>query len=152
MHTTIASIRALLERLEQSFAMRDFVLLWTRTWIAKIFYLSGRTKAGDSFFSPSDLAVSLFDDEYDLPFIDPEFAAQMALLAETFFPIMLLLGLGSRFGAAGLLGMTLVIQIFVSPASFPDHATWAAAALMVLFMGPGKLSLDHLFFRNLGIR
>lgn len=96
-----------------------------------------------AFLTPSESAVLLFADEYQVPLMDPELAAQLALYGETFLPIMLMIGLGARFGALGLLIMTAVIQI-VYPASFADHIVWAAALLGVLCMGPGKVAIDHL--------
>lgn len=131
--------------LGRPFEMRDFVLLWARTWVGKVFYDSGRTKAGDSYWQINDFQGTLFEEEYGISFMDPEVAAQLALYAETVFPVMLLLGIASRIGAAGLIGMTLFIQLFVYPLHFTDHATWVAALGMILCMGPGKISLDHFF-------
>jgi putative oxidoreductase len=90
--------------------------------IAAMFWKSGQTKIEglaidfiDGSFSLgiprlSESAVALFQDEYRLPVISPELAAPMAALAEHVFPILLLLGLATRFSALALLGMTLVIQ------------------------------------------
>ncbi|WP_286828498.1 MULTISPECIES: DoxX family protein [Kordiimonas] len=141
---------ALFDRLGRAFLLQDYMLLFVRAWAAKIFYLSGRSKAGDAYLTPSDLTVMLFADEYDLPLIDPEMAAQLALYAETFLPIMLLVGLGARFGALGLIGMTLVIQFLVYPGYFPEHATWIAALLPVVMLGAGRISLDHLLVSRSG--
>ncbi len=94
-----------------------------------------------AFFTVNDLTISLFADEYG---IDSELMAQLALIGETVLPIMVLLGIGARFGALGLLGMTAVIQIFVYPAQFADHATWVAALLPILLFGAGKVSFDRL--------
>ncbi|WP_262695002.1 DoxX family protein [Kordiimonas aquimaris] len=100
-----------------------------------------------AFLSPSENAALLFEDEYQVPLLDPELAAQLALYGETFLPIMLMLGLGARFGAFGLLIMTAVIQI-VYPGSFADHIVWAAALIGVLYLGAGKVSLDNLLFQR----
>lgn len=126
-----------------SLSMNDFVLLFFRFWVAKVFYQSGRSKVDGSFLSPSDMTIMLFEEEYVLPFVDPSVAAYLALYGETFFPIMLYLGLGTRLGAIGLLGMTLVIQLFVYPGYFPEHMTWIAALLPLAVMGGGHLSLDR---------
>lgn len=124
-------------------SLNDFVLLFFRFWIAKVFYQSGRSKVDESFLSPSDIAIMLFEEEYVLPFLDPSLAAHLALYGETFFPIMLYLGLGTRLGALGLLGMTLVIQLFVFPGYFPEHLTWGAALLPLVVLGGGRLSIDE---------
>ena len=150
MQALIAQFNRLYAALEKPFEMKDFVLLFLRAWVAKIFYQSGRTKvdADESFFAPTDLTVMLFEDEYGLPILSPELAAQLAVYAETFLPIMLLLGLGARIGAAGLIAMTLVIQFLVYPGFFPDHATWLAGLLPVLMIGPGRISVDHLIAKR----
>jgi putative oxidoreductase len=54
-------------------------------------------------------------DEYKPPAIDPTIAAYLAAFAEHFFPVLLVLGLASRFAALALLFMTLVIEVFVYP-------------------------------------
>ena len=141
-------ILAVYRVLEKPFEMKDFVLLWIRTWVAKIFYDSGRMKAGDSYWQINDFQGTLFEEEYGITFIDPEIAAQAALYAETILPIMLLVGLGARFGALGLIGMTVFIQFFVYPLHFTDHVSWFAALIMILAMGPGRLSLDYFFNRS----
>ncbi len=101
-----------------------------------------------AFFTASENAGLLFEDEYQVPLLSPEFAAQLAILGETFLPFMLILGIGTRFGALGLLGMTLVIQT-VYPHLFYDHMVWAAALIGVLLIGPGKISLDSLIAKKL---
>ena len=50
----------------------------------------------------------------------------------------------TRLAALGILGMTLVIQVFVYPLAFPTHALWAAAALYLLANGGGRVALDRL--------
>lgn len=46
-----------------------------------------------------------------------ELAAHLATYAEHLFPVLLVLGLCTRFAALALLAMTAVIQIFVYPAA-----------------------------------
>jgi putative oxidoreductase len=123
--------------------------------IAAVFWTSGQTKVqgfvvnlvtGEfSLGWPrlSDSVVALFRDEYKLPFIAPEIAAPMAATAEHLLPLLLLVGLGTRFAALALLGMTLVIEIFVYPDAYPTHGTWAAIFLYLIARGPGSVSVDH---------
>lgn len=100
----------------------------------------GRFQLGIPRFA--DSTVELFRDEYKLPVIPPEVAALLATVAEHVFPILLLIGLATRFSALALLIMTLVIQIFVYPGAWPIHATWAAVLLYLLARGGGAISLD----------
>lgn len=131
------------------------VALLARFSIAAVFWKSGETKIQGFALDLvnreftvgwprlSDSAITLFKEEYRLPFIAPEIAAPMAAFAEHFFPVLLLLGLATRLSALALLGMTLTIQLFVYPDAYPTHGTWAAVLLYLMMQGPGKLSLDH---------
>jgi len=122
------------------------VSLMARIGIAGVFWRSGQTKIND--FEITDSTYYLFEEEYALPIIPPEIAANLAVFAEHFFPILLILGLASRLSALALLGMTLVIQLFVYPGSWPDHAVWAAALLFIVARGPGLISIDHFLARR----
>jgi putative oxidoreductase len=119
-----------------------FIALITRVAPAAVFWQSGQTKLEG--WHVSDNAVYLFREEYRLPLIDPVIAAHLAAFAEHFFPILLVLGLATRFAALALLGMTLVIEIFVYPDAWPTHGTWAACFLLLMAQGGGAWSLDHL--------
>lgn len=118
-----------------------------RLGIAGVFWLSGRTKV-EGVLTVSDNAIALFADEYQVPVLPPELAAHLAAYAEHLFPVLLVLGLFTRFSALALLGMTAVIQIFVYPDAWPTHLVWAAALLYLIGRGGGALSLDRL----LGLR
>ncbi|MFN7154056.1 MAG: DoxX family protein [Acidovorax sp.] len=125
----------------------SLLALVNRVAIAGIFWLSARTKV-DGWFTVSDSAYALFREEYKLPLLPPELAAQMATVAEHVFPILLVLGLFTRLSALALLGMTLVIQLFVYPDAWPTHLSWAGLMLYLAGRGAGNVSLD----RVLGIR
>lgn len=118
--------------------------LLARLAIAYTFWSSGRTKV-DGLLSVTDTTKYLFAEEYQVPLIPPEFAAHMATYAEHLFPILLLLGLFTRFAALSLLLMTLVIQLFVYPDAWNVHMWWALAMLYLVRTGAGDLSLDQLF-------
>lgn len=123
--------------------------------IAAVFWNSGQTKIeglvinivnGDFALGwprLSESAVALFQEEYKLPLLAPALAAPMAAVAEHVFPLLILVGLGTRFSALALLGMTLVIQVLVYPGAYATHGAWAAVLLYLIVHGPGALSLDH---------
>jgi putative oxidoreductase len=121
----------------------DLLLLVQRFGIAAIFFLSGRTKV-EGWFTLTDSTFYLFQTDYALPFISPTPAAYAATTAEHLFPILLVLGLFTRFSALALLGMTLVIEIFVYPDAWPTHLSWAGLLLPLIAMGGGRLALDRL--------
>lgn len=118
--------------------------LAARIGIGAVFFFSGRTKV-DGFLTVNETAYMLFREEYKVPLLPPEFAAHMAAYAEHLLPFLLLLGLATRLSALGLLFMTAVIQIFVYPAAWPTHLTWAVPLLYLAGRGAGPLSLDRVF-------
>ena len=120
----------------------DLVAVIARLSIAGVFCRSGETKLDG--WSVSDSAVYLFENEYRRPLIDPWLAAHLAAFAEHFFPVLLVIGLASRFSALALLAMTLVIEIFVYPDAWPTHGTWAVCLLFIAARRPGLLSIDAL--------
>jgi putative oxidoreductase len=119
-----------------------FIALAARIFPAAVFWQSGETKVAGFHLKPS--AVALFQNEYQLPLIDPTIAAYVSAFSEHFFPILLAIGLATRFSASALLLMTAVIEIFVYPGAWPTHGVWATCFLVVIARGPGWLSLDHL--------
>lgn len=133
----------------------SLIALIGRFSIAAIFWKSGQTKiegfavdlvSGEFQFGwphLSESALELFRSEYRLPLLPPELAAPMAAFGEHFFPILILLGLVTRFSSLALLVMTLTIQIFVYPDAYPTHGVWAAVLLALIARGPGVISIDH---------
>lgn len=130
--------------------------------LAATFWSSGQTKVqgfainfvtGNFEFGwpqLSDSVVDLFRDEYKLPIIPPELAAPIAAFSEHLFPLLLLIGLATRFSALALLGMTMTIQLFVYPDAYALHGTWAAALLFLMAKGGGAISVDALIARCRG--
>jgi putative oxidoreductase len=149
--TTLARTHALFERIPES-----LIALLARFSIAATFWNSGQTKvegfvlnivSGEfSLGWPrlSASAVDLFRDEYKLPLLPPELAAVMATVGEHALPLLVLLGLGTRFASFGLLMMTAVIQLLVYPGAYATHGIWAAVLLWLMLRGGGVISLDHL--------
>ena len=138
-------LRRLLARVADTAAWatpHSLLALANRLAVAAIFWMSARTKV-EGWFTVSDSAYALFREEYKLPVLPPELAAQMATVAEHVFPVLLVLGLFTRLSALGLLGMTLVIQVFVYPDAWPTHLSWAALLLYLAGRGAGAVSLDR---------
>ena len=141
----LTTITGLFERVPHA-----VILLSARVAIAPVFWLSGRTKVDG--WTIKDSTFDLFRYEYAVPVIPPELAASMATTVEHALPVLLVIGLATRFAALGLLGMTMVIQLFVYPEAWTVHALWAALLLVIVARGAGIVSLDHLVGRRLGIR
>ena len=131
--------RALAERIPLS-----LLSLASRLSIAAIFWRSGQTKV--SGFSLREETFVLFREEYKVPLLPPDISAYMATTAEHVFPVLLVLGFATRLSALGLLGMTAVIQLFVYPGAWPEHALWATLLAWIIARGSGAVSLDHLIW------
>ena len=112
--------------------------IFLRAGPALVFWRSGQQK-----LASWDTTLLLFKEEYRVPILPPELAAYIATGIEHAAPVMLVLGLGARIGAAAMLGMTMAIQLFVYPESYPSHILWAGPLLYILLRGPGVLSIDH---------
>ena len=123
-----------------------FIALCARVFPAAVFWQSGQTKVAGFHLKPS--AVALFQNEYQLPVIDPTAAAYLSAVGEHVLPVLLVLGLATRFAALGLLFMTAVIEIFVYPLAWPTHGVWATCFVLVIARGPGEVSIDALIARR----
>jgi putative oxidoreductase len=119
-----------------------------RLALAVPFWKSGILK-WDGFLRLNDTAITLFTDEFKLhlpggpyDFPAPAVMAFLSGCGEITFPVLLVLGLATRFAATGLLFMTLIVELTV-PDGWPIHITWAAMALAIMAWGPGRLALDE---------
>ena len=128
--------------------LRPLLLLGFRLYVAKVFLMSGLTKIHDW-----SITLALFTDEYHVPFLPPAIAALMGTATELSMPVLLALGLATRFGAFVLFFFNIIAV--VSYAALPDiavkdHILWGTMILVLLLVGPGEISLDHLLERRLG--
>lgn len=135
-------------RLVQKVASPSLVQLLLRLALAVPFWKSGILK-WDGFLKLSDVAITLFSDEFMLhlpggpyPFPAPAAVAFLSGCGEVMLPVLLVLGLGTRFAALGLVLMTCVIELTV-PDGWPVHLTWLAMAMGIAAWGPGRISVDY---------
>jgi len=110
-----------------------------------VFFRSGLVKLADW-----NSTLLLFQNEYKVPVLPPQIAATMAAGMELGLSTLVLVGLFTRLGVLGLMGMIAVIQTFVYPMAWPDHIQWLGFMVFILFRGPGIFSLDHLLGRVAG--
>jgi putative oxidoreductase len=125
----------------------SILLLTARLGVAGVFFTSGRTKV-EGILTITPATYELFRTDYKLPFVPPVIAAHAATYSEHLFPILLVMGLFTRFSALALFGMTAVIEIFVYPDAWPTHLSWAGLLLPLIARGGGDLSLDRLLGLN----
>lgn len=122
-------------------------------WLTPLFDLALRLYIGEIFFRAGWLKLAdwsgtldLFDYVYQVPFLPPHLAAVMGAGGEFALPILLVLGLGGRFAAAGLFVVNLMAAISfpdISDLGRQDHVLWGSLLLVLVFHGPGRLSLDR---------
>lgn len=119
---------------------KPVVDLIVRLWVANVFFKSGLTK-----ISNWDSTLSLFENEYQVPLLSPELAAYLGTAAELGLPILLALGLGTRFAALALFVFNVIAVISypdLSPAGLNEHIYWGLLMLVTIVHGGGKLALD----------
>lgn len=121
--------------------LRPVALLGARLYVAAVFFRSGLTKLRDW-----DTTLSLFTHEYHVPWLNPEISALLGTGGELLLPVLLVLGLGGRFAAAGLTVVNLVAVVSLTDIPEPallGHVFWGSLLIAVLLWGPGALSLDR---------
>jgi putative oxidoreductase len=129
-------------------------LLALRLYVSSVFFRAGIIKVSDW-----SATLALFRDEYKVPLLPPDVAACVGAFGELSFPILITLGLAGRFGAAGLFVVNVMAVLsypqlwgFDCPAGIHMHFVWGAILLALALFGPGKLSLDELILRRMGLR
>ena len=145
----LASLHRRAERLLASIP-QSLPLLALRVALAIPFFRSGLTK-WDGFLTLSPGARYLFEQEFKLHIFDSQFPYPMPLtmaaaagIAELVLPVLLMLGLFTRYAALGLLAMTAVIQLTIPDGWANFHLPWAAMALTLVVNGGGRIALDPL--------
>lgn len=114
--------------------------LGVRLYVADVFLRSGLVK-----LQSWDATLYLFENEFAVPLLPPEIAAYLGTAAELTLPVFIALGFGTRLFALALFVFNAVAVLSypgLSPAGLKDHILWGTLIAVVLFHGPGKLSLD----------
>ncbi|HEV7251730.1 MAG TPA: DoxX family protein [Mesorhizobium sp.] len=157
-HTHANGLLASIARAEAALAAipASLPLLALRIALAVPFFKSGLTK-WDGFLQLSGGARFLFEQEFKLHILGNQYAypfpllsASLAGLAEVVLPILLVLGLGTRFAAFALLIMTGVIQLTIPEGWANFHLPWATMALALMVWGSGRIALDPFIMRRGG--
>jgi putative oxidoreductase len=132
----------------------SLALLTLRFALAVPFFRSGLTKwdgflsitPGTRFLFANEFKLHIFGQAYAYPF--PLLMAWAASIGEIVLPVLLVVGLFTRFAALGLLVMTVIIQLTI-PAGWANfHLPWAAMALALMVYGGGTLSADRMLFSS----
>lgn len=132
----VARADGLLEKLSSP------VLLLFRLYVAQIFFNSGLIK-----LSNFGSTVALFENEYQVPVLSPMIAAVTGTGAELVLPVLLALGIGSRFTGVAFFVFNLVAALSypdISDAGIKDHMLWGAILAVIATVGPGWIAVDTL--------
>ena len=121
--------------------LQPVAALMARGYVAEVFFKSGLTKLRDW-----DTTLALFQDEYHVPLLPPDIAALMGTGGELALPVLLVLGLGGRFGALGLSvmnGVAVMSLAEIAPAALQQHVTWGVLLAGLALFGSGGWTLDR---------
>jgi len=151
-------MRNLIQRVLALTGLVDFLqpvaLLALRLYVSSVFFRAGVVKISDW-----GATLALFHDEYKVPLLPPDLAACVGAFGELTFPVLITLGLMGRFGAAGLFVVNAMAVIsypqlwqFDCPAGLHMHFVWGAILALLAIFGPGRLSLDELILRRMGLQ
>jgi putative oxidoreductase len=133
--------------------LQPLALLALRLYVSSVFFRAGVLKVSDW-----GATLALFHDEYKVPLLPPDVAACVGAFGELAFPVLITLGLAGRFGAAGLFVVNAMAVIsypqlwgFDCPAAIQMHFVWGAILAALAVFGPGRLSVDDVVLRRLGL-
>jgi putative oxidoreductase len=147
----------------------SLVALALRLLIARVFFFDGQTRIDGprlSYLIPGFDLHSYYIRGFDLSVVLPAqpkvetvaavfdslesamlstFIGYLIAYAAFVLPIMLVLGAGTRFVALGLLGLTVLMQLFIAPQNlWTAHIYWAAILIVLMSLGAGKISIDQI--------
>jgi putative oxidoreductase len=126
--------------------LRSLLLFGTRVWVAWQFLQSGWLK-----LTTWDVTLELFRSEYHAPLLSPLAAALLGTFGELCFPLLLIAGLFTRFGALGL-GVVNVFAVVSYwhvlggegyEAALAQHVLWGFMLAVIAVFGGGGLALDR---------
>ncbi|SFC06969.1 DoxX family protein [Pseudoalteromonas denitrificans] len=120
--------------------LQPVALLMARVYVGWVFFAAGLTKIKEW-----DTTLFLFEEEYQVPFINFELAAYLGTAGELILPIILVLGIASRIGALGLSMVNIVAVISleeIAPAALTSHFIWGVLLIQLVVFGAGKVSID----------
>ncbi|MCS5707630.1 DoxX family protein [Candidatus Berkiella cookevillensis] len=131
--------------------LAPLVDLTLRAWLFVVFFWNSGLNKIQSW----DSTLMLFENEYEVPLISADIAAYLGTMGELVLPLLLLIGLFSRFAAIGLFIVNLV-ALYSYPflwtpqgsAGFHQHLYWGVMMMVLMAHGPGKISIDWLLNRK----
>ena len=134
--------------------LQPLLLLAARLYVSLIFFRAGLLKIADW-----SSTLVLFRDTYKVPVLPPELAAYVGTFGELVFPVLIVLGLAGRLGAAGLFVVNVMAVAsyldlfgFECPAGINSHYYWGSILLALVVFGPGRISLDEFILQRFSLK
>ena len=118
-----------------------------RFYLAYVFFKAGLSKIDDGFMVKAEIIKS-FKDDFKVPYLPPEIAANLAAYAELALPILLVLGLFTRPAAFALFILNAVALYSLHVAGWANpvanwlHIFWGVLMLFIIAYGPSKFAID----------
>jgi putative oxidoreductase len=127
--------------------LRSLMLLGTRLWVSWQFLKSGWLK-----LTQWDVTLELFRSEYQVPLLPPELAAVAGTAGELLFPLLLIAGWFTRFGALGLFAVNVLAVVSYwhvlgsdgYQAALAQHLLWGFMLAVIAIFGGGAFALERL--------
>jgi putative oxidoreductase len=119
-----------------------FIDLSIRMWLAQTFFVSGLIKV-----THWQTALNLAANEYPVSWMNPVTAAYTGAAIELICPVLLAIGLMTRYAAIPMLALSLVIQFNYLP--FDNQLFWVVLFGWYAVQGAGPVSMDQLLRRGL---
>lgn len=121
------------------------LLLALRLWVPWQFFKAGLLKAADW-----QSTLWLFEEEYRVPLLPPVLAAIAGTAGELVFPVLLAIGLATRWAALGLSAVNVMAVIAYAhvllgegfEAALGQHWLWGTVLAVLFVFGPGRWSID----------
>lgn len=126
------------------------LLLAMRLYVSWQFLISGWLKLQDW-----ESTLFLFREEYHVPVLPPATAAVFGTAVELLFPLLLIVGLLTRYAALGLALVNVMAVVSYAhvllaagfEAAIGQHCLWGTLLLVILVFGPGRFAVDSLVER-----
>lgn len=121
--------------------LQPLALLAARLYVGWAFFASGLTKLRDW-----DSTLLLFEYEYQVPVLPFELAAYLGTIGELVLPVLLILGLTTRFAAFGLFFVNIIAVISledIAPVAYAEHVLWGILLAQVVIFSGGFLTVDR---------
>jgi putative oxidoreductase len=134
-------------------AAAPLIDLAIRVYVAEVFFRSGLLKLRNW-----EGTLYLFANEYRVPLLPATAAAWLGTFSELFFPLLLAMGLATRFAALSLSIFNAIAVVSFwhvlsgNEAALNSHFYWGSLLMVTLLHGPGALSADRFIVPRLAGR